>query len=235
MNDPARMLPDCECRNRTRANVVQSHVCQPADTSQCFCAALTRLFAVGQPRCFSSFTPVRRIRQPREEGRAGLEPARCRLTGDRSAAELPTQSFVCSKSASRESNPPDRGGNPAPLPLGQRHVVLFLLLFLFALALHDFRGRPTAKRKPWDSNPQRTRARTCFRDRLLIQPDDFLLVEGRELRGEGRVRLSSCLRRFQAAVAGFEPAIISLTGSCLTVWPHRNVCCGFCRSQDGRI
>jgi hypothetical protein len=26
----------------------------------------------------------------------------------------------------------------------------------------------------------------------------------------------------QAAVAGVEPAIVSLTGSCLTVWPHRN-------------
>lgn len=24
-----------------------------------------------------------------------------------------------------------------------------------------------------------------------------------------------------AAVAGFEPAIVSLTGSCLTIWPHR--------------
>ena len=65
----------CECRNRTRVNVVQSHVCQPADNSQCFSPCPFRRFAVEQPQ---------------EEGRAGLEPARCRLTGDRSAAELPT-------------------------------------------------------------------------------------------------------------------------------------------------
>ena len=30
------------------------------------------------------------------------------------------------------------------------------------------------ERKPWDSNPQRS-YRTCFRDRLLIRPDDFRL------------------------------------------------------------
>ena len=39
------------------------------------------------------------------------------------------------------------------------------------------------ERKPWDSNPQRS-DRTCFRDRLLIRPDDF---------------------RFQVAGAGIEP------------------------------
>ena len=48
--------------------------------------------------------------------------------------------------------------------------------------------------------------RTCFRGRLLIRPDDFP----------------------QAAVAGFEPACVSLTGSCLTVGPHRMV------KQSGR-
>jgi hypothetical protein len=40
-----------------------------------------------------------------------------------------------------------------------------------------------SERKPWDSNPQRS-DRTCFRDRLLIRPDDF---------------------RFQVAGAGIEP------------------------------
>ena len=40
-----------------------------------------------------------------------------------------------------------------------------------------------SERKPWDSNPQRS-YRTCFRDRLLIRPDDF---------------------RFQVAGAGIEP------------------------------
>src|SRR4051812_14281491 len=35
-----------------------------------------------------------------------------------------------------------------------------------------------SERKPWDSNPQRS-YRTCFRDRLLIRPDDFrFLVAG---------------------------------------------------------
>ena len=29
------------------------------------------------------------------------------------------------------------------------------------------------QRKPWDSNPQGTSSRTCFRGRLLIRPDDF--------------------------------------------------------------
>jgi hypothetical protein len=44
-------------------------------------------------------------------------------------------------------------------------------------------GTICIERKPWDSNPQRS-YRTCFRDRLLIRPDDF---------------------RFQVAGAGIEP------------------------------
>ena len=34
---------------------------------------------------------------------------------------------------------------------------------------------------------------------------------------------------FKAAVAGIEPAIVSLTGGCLTVWPHRKI------SQSGEF
>ena len=34
----------------------------------------------------------------------------------------------------------------------------------------------------------------------------------------------ACPSVFIAPVAGIEPALIRLTGGCLTVWPHRNVC-----------
>ena len=44
---------------------------------------------------------------------------------------------------------------------------------------------------------------TCFRGRFLIRPDDFQF--------------------HSAAVAGLEPAFVSLTGSRLTIGPHRNM------------
>ena len=83
-----------------------------------------------------------------EKGRVGLEPTRGCLTGTCSAAELPTQSAL------RELNPPVQVGSLAPLPLGQGHVTSTAE----AVGLEPTTGH---------------RLRTCFRDRLLIQPDDF--------------------------------------------------------------
>ena len=99
----------------------------------------------------------------------GLEPTQWCLTGTCSATELPTQM----KSALRESNPPVQLGRLAPLPLGQGHVY-----------------SPSS-----GSRGTRTHnghfARTCFRGRLLIRPDDF--------------------HSYPAAVAGIEPASRRLT------------------------
>ena len=39
-----------------------------------------------------------------------------------------------------------------------------------------------------------------------------------------RLCISKRLQNEKAPVAGIEPALIRLTGGCLTVWPHRNVC-----------
>jgi hypothetical protein len=75
------------------------------------------------------------------------------------------------QSALRELNPPVQVGSLGPLPLGQGHVIS-----AEAVGLEPTTGH---------------RLRTCFRDRLLIRPDDF--------------------RTLSAAAAGIEPASGRLT------------------------
>ena len=95
------------------------------------------------------------------------------------------------RSALRESNPPFQLGRLAPLPLGQGH----------------------------DHQGGRRGSRTL---KAFLVLDRF---RGGCHRGHrpawmpvGRACPSV---EIKAAVAGVEPAIVSLTGSCLTVWPHR--------------
>ena len=97
-------VTSCGGRNRTCGPVVQSHGFLPAET-----------------------TPHR------EEGRAGLEPARGCLTGTCSAAELPTRI----ESALRELNPPVQGGSLMPLPIGQGHDVEAFSYQLSAISFGD--------------------------------------------------------------------------------------------------
>lgn len=72
----------------------------------------------------------------------------------------------------------------------------------------------SSRRKPWDSNPQRAYTRTCFRGRLLIQPDDFRNLSSCGDRNRTCVttvnsRLPVPARtppqELQVSVAGFEP------------------------------
>lgn len=79
----------------------------------------------------------------------------------------------CEKSASRESNPPVRFGRPAPLPLGQRHVVSLCCVVSFRAVARIGAGgirtltvrfkRPMCSR--YTTTPWRARTASVFDDR----------------------------------------------------------------------
>ena len=108
----------------------------------------------------------------------------------------------------RESNPPIQLGRLAPLPIGQWHS--FLL-----------------QRKERESNSQGSVSARPLSRRL---PSPIgLPFRYADLSTKRLLRLSRRSNRIRshdgkAPVAGVEPAPIRLTGGCLTVWPHRNVC-----------
>ena len=111
------------------------------------------------------------------------------------------------RSALRESNPPVRPTNLRSVP-----------------EAGAFAARPKArssKRKATTAIRGGARSRTL---KAFLVLDRF---RGGCHRGHrpawmpvGRACPSVCNK---AAVAGVEPAIVSLTGSCLTVWPHRKI------------
>ncbi len=125
----------------------------------------------------------------------GLEPTRGCLTSTCSAAELPTryEDYRGSPFSSLSV-----GGEPCS------HVGIEPTFSAWKADTSADRPRARVVRRG-GSRGTRTHnghaARTCFRDRLLIRPDDF----------------------HEAAVAGLEPAFVSLTASRPTIGPHRKV------------
>jgi hypothetical protein len=136
----------------------------------------------------------------------GFEP----LSPDSKSGSLPLADprigFI--ESAMRELNPPIQLGRLAPLPIGQWHIFLLQRKERESNSQGIVSARPLSRRLPSPLG-------LPFRNADSVnKPSPCVSVDARAEFGRTVGK---------APVAGIEPALIRLTGGCLTVWPHRNV------------